>query len=189
VFLDKQQGWGHTRRPSDLDALLMELFGGSIFRPADLAGASLTPRQALVQNGWCSLQDLSARVCFVLTGGRWGDGQSGANSVLATYVNTRGNDAACFVAPDVRQQAEITGTPTGFAALATQSVVMFNNSNDYLHLSDLIHRAGFMSRVYFAAHSDTEYQQCVRAKANCIALDAYGERNWNGGLMNGRFEH
>lgn len=185
VFLDKQQGWGGTRQPNDLDALLVELFGNSIFRPVDLLGTATTVREAVLQHGWCSLRRLSGCVCFVLTGGRWGDDQLGANGVLATYVDRQMENGVCFVAPEVRQESEILGVVPGFSALATQWVVMFNNSNNYLHLSEPIHQAGFLSRVYFAANSDDTYQRCISERVNFIAIDAFEERNWNNGLMTG----
>lgn len=186
VFLDKQQGWGESRSPRDLDALLVELFGAAIFRPADLMGSFLTPKAAVLSQGWCSLDALAGRVCFILTGGRWGDDTSGANSVLSEYVNLSFRESVCFVAPQVREHDEISGTPQGFGTHTAPWVVMFNNPADSLHLSPAIHEAGLMSRVYFAADSDATYHQCIAAKVNFIAIDAFLEQHWNGGLMNGR---
>jgi hypothetical protein len=187
VFLDKQQGWGPTRNPEDLDALLVEVFGASIFRPVDLIGTFDTPRTALQNRGWCTLDDLADRVSFVLTGGRWGDGQTSANSVLAKYVNSRRRDSVCFVAPEIRKQEEILGNAAGFTDATTQWVVMFNYSNQHIDLSPAVHAAGLISRVYYAATSDEAYQECVTSKVNFIAIDAFSEHGWNDNLMTGRF--
>jgi len=186
VFLDKQQEWSVDRAPADLDALLVQLFGDSVFRPADLAANAGTPRAAIRESGWSAASSLGGRVCFVLTGGLWGPDVAGGNAVLSDYVVQRQEQSVCFVAPRIREEREITERPWGFRPLAVPWVVIFNNPVESLRLSKTIHDAGFLSRVYLA-RSDAQYRECVSGRANFIAVDAFEENSWNDGKMSGVF--
>jgi hypothetical protein len=83
-----------------------------LFRPADLAGPSDTPRGGLAGGGGGTLGSLARRVCFVLTGGKWGPVGSldhpAANAVLSQYVDERRGESACFVAPHIVDPWEVS---------------------------------------------------------------------------------
>nr|VFK62454.1 MAG: Phosphoinositide phospholipase C, Ca2+-dependent [Candidatus Kentron sp. UNK]VFK70507.1 MAG: Phosphoinositide phospholipase C, Ca2+-dependent [Candidatus Kentron sp. UNK] len=199
VFLDKKQGWGGKdgRGPADLDNLITSVIPKSkIFRPADLKGNYSSLRSAAQQGRWPDLSSLRSKFIFVLTGGMLID----HNKTHHQYVQKREGNAILFVAPDVDEKSDVTGTPNQFDSRTRDWVVFCNMKRDKASpgLTAMIANKGYITRVWggdgktatdnrtelklmesFKVHFSAFYK--YKLPATSTQVIAYEDRNgWNG---------
>lgn len=182
-FVEKKQGWGDTRYPSDFDSMLDSLIGSRrIYKPQDLMNRV---QRAVASDStcWPHESDLSGKLMIILHGGRWHG--LGANEVLNEYVESTNCNGVAFVAPSALNEREVLVNPHGFSNESSAYVFFYNISNDALHLLPLIRNCGLLSKVWGAAVSSATYSNLIKSGANFIGIDNYMEQNWNNRRMKG----
>lgn len=148
VILDKKQGWSKTssqRTPADLDAVVKELLGASLYTPRDLyawldnRGVAGTLREKVQAGGWPTANELRGRILLLVNNGDDG---------LDQYLSERGLDAAIFVQPQIDKSEEVTHGPDGLSPGNVQYVVNYNMSASSRALATDVRAAGFLGRVF-----------------------------------------
>ena len=168
VFIDKKQPWAALRSPRALDSLIASIVPRArIYTPRKLRGAYASPRTAAAAGAWPRVRDLRGRVVFVLTG---------PNRRLREYVETMGDGALAFVAPNVQSVKEVDAAPKGFDAASAQSIAFYNfrfRRRTAFDLGRAIHARGFFSRSWYPL-DDWRFElvprcKLVRARINRVA--------------------
>jgi hypothetical protein len=182
VFLDKKQGWGDTRRPADLDALILSVFDReNVYAPVDLRGAHPTARAAANAGAWRTADRLHDKYVFVLTGGRL----INPAGTQQEYVASRGAEAIAFVAPDADESGDILTIPNGFDQTTAAWLVFYNLGKDQAHLGPMIRGRGYVGRLWGAPEDDGSYREALGRCTNFIALYDL-EKSLYGGRMSGQ---
>jgi hypothetical protein len=168
VFIDKKENWsesGEKRRPADLDDLLLSMFGREdLFIPADLIfNPKGTDRRSRIS--WPGVEALKGKLIFVIT-----DATSlNARIPLKEYLDTRGPDAVCFVAPRIKAADEILHIPK-FSVSNCTDTFFFNLKYDDRAIGPEIHSSYGVSRVYGSPEDRDTIKQLQALKINFIAL-------------------
>ncbi|UOG73457.1 Ca2+-dependent phosphoinositide-specific phospholipase C [Hymenobacter tibetensis] len=172
IIIDKKENWSNnneSRLPKNLDALILSCFDESkILTPSVLRGKKANLRDALTSNGWPTLESLKGKVMLVLTDGTVITGRQ----PLDEYLQSSGERALCFVAPEIASEPEIS-SPKGFSRASVNSIVFFNLSNENKSLATQINSAGFISRIYGIPENINSVNELIKLKVNFIALYNY----------------
>lgn len=186
VFLDKKQAWGHPgeqRSPKDLDDLIKSCIPEEkLYRPYDLKESYNSLRQAAQDNAWLTMEELTNKIIFVLTGGRV---PGNHNETHNQYVKETGNDAVLFVAPDADENEDVLKAPNQFGEAAADWVVFYNLKSGSESLAPLIHSKGYISRVWGADEDNATYLKLINKNVHFIALHNYHVNNFNNGFIDG----
>ncbi|RYX81736.1 hypothetical protein EON73_04665 [bacterium] len=186
IFLDKKQGWGNSgeqRNPTDLDNLIKTCIPNEkLFRPRDLKGSYNSLRQAAQNNAWPTMEELTNKFIFVLTGGRE---PGNHNETHNQYVKETGNEAVLFVAPDADENDDVLKAPNQFGEAEADWVVFYNLKAGNETLAPLIHSKGYISRVWGADEDNSTYLNLIKNDVHFIALYDYHVNSFNNGVMNG----
>ncbi len=177
VYLDKKQGWGwpwDRRSPTDLDTLIDSIFADRIYTPSDLKGSYGSLRAAAIFSNWRTLSQLKGKVMFVLTGG----GLGRHNQTQHDYLQEVGMNAKMFVAVDLDEQRDITGTPEGFTDATAGNLVFFNLKQDNFNQSwiNSIRARNYVTRMWWSGGEDTGRSLCSFLNQN-VAQPAF-YKNW-----------
>lgn len=183
IYLDKKEAWGNTRRPVDLDNLITSIFTDTskIYRPNDLKGTYASAREAAQNNNWPAYSSLNGKVMFVLTGGQ----TFNHNKTQNTYVQDRGKNAVIFVAPDLDEINDISGTPQQFSAENAKWIVVYNTNEDDRDLTTVVHANSYISRLWGTKEDSATYHEALKRCTNFIAFYDY---KFNTGLVDGTFK-
>lgn len=173
VFIDKKQGWSNkngTRRPQDLDFLLLSIFGkDKIYTPKDFAGTNIDLRTALKQNSWASLNSLKGKVLFIITDATFFRPR---NIVLERYIQKVKENAVCFVAPTIKKPDEIS-SPKGISENNVANIVFYNLNYKNASLCGRINSHNFVNRVFRSPETVNEIKSLTEKKVNFVALYNY----------------
>jgi hypothetical protein len=176
IFLDKKESWstkGGLREPLDLDKLILSIFSrNEIYSIASLKRDYTSLREAVANNSWNTIDDLKGMILFVLTDATL---LTKKNSCLNEYVNARGNNAVCFIAPQIETQNELK-LPKGINENNCTYVVIYNVSYKHCDIAIKAHSMKFLSRVYNAPETKASIKSLLTKGVNFIALFNYRMR-------------
>src|SRR5437764_5029028 len=148
VNLDKKQDWGTDRQPPDLDQLITEVIpADKIYMPSQLKHTYSSLRVAAANQGWPTLSTMKGKILFMLSGGR----EDHHNQTQHKYLESRGNAAVIFVAPDTDEISDVTSNPNEFNDTTAMNVVFYNikyGKGDLASMTSAIHSRHYLSRVW-----------------------------------------
>ena len=174
IFIDKKENWSddnETRKPNDLDNLLLSIFGEEkIFRPSKLLNSNNNLKEASSKGCWLTLDSLKGKFIFVITNGT----EITDRNPLNEYLTSQKSKAVCFVAPEIKNENEIVST-RGFSQENEANICFYNLRYSYRYLSEKINSINCLSRVYGLPSPETieTFQELVKLKVNFIVLDNY----------------
>lgn len=173
VFIDKKQGWSGkngTRRPEDLDKLLLSIFGKEkIYTPGNFEGSEADLRTAVRDNKWGSLSSLKGKFIFIITDATFFRTR---NTVLNKYLENVGDSAVCFIAPTIKKQQEIS-KPKGISTKNVSNVVFYNLNYKHSGLCTSISSNNYVNRVFKSPETIDKVNHLAEKKANFVALYNY----------------
>jgi len=167
VYLDKKQNWSSDdegRTPEDLDALIDSIFPRDrLYIPADLKGGFSTVREAAKNDNWSSVDELRGKIIFVLTGGgRILYALGNHNATQNKYIESRGDSARLFVALDLDDANDYSGTPEGYNAMSAGYVVFYNQKDENFNQTwtNEIRARNYVTRFWWSGESDDGRDFC-----------------------------
>jgi hypothetical protein len=167
-FIDKKQNWGNSRRPADLDELILRhIPRDHIYAPMDFAAGQENLRAAIRTSGWPSMGSLNGKVIFALTGGS-GIFSFTRNQTLNQYVADRGSEAVAFVAPDATQPSNVLQKPTGFSEATKGWVAFFNLTRDQARLGAIAFQERVVTRLW--GEDKLPFCDLVHKPVNLVAM-------------------
>jgi len=131
INLDLKANLSNKASSKALDALITSYFpendtlsNSQIFKPSHLLGSQPDLRAAASNSGWPTLSSLNGKFVFVITGGQL----LRHNQTQCGYMEDRGHDAVCFLAPDVEEKDETAAGQAidGFSCDQSKDLVIFN---------------------------------------------------------------
>lgn len=173
IFIDKKQGWSNkngTRKPSDLDKLILSVFGREkIYTPSDLASKDTDVRTAVKKHNWIAENNLKGKIIFIITDATFFRPR---NRILNKYLEKVNRPAVCFVAPTIKRQAEIAN-PKGISVKNDCNVIFYNLNFKNTALCEKISYNNYITRVFRSPETTDEINTLTRKKVNFVALFNY----------------